>query len=109
MPKHDALDDFVIGEETPTRGDVHGIVPNLQPTVSMPYRMAIIGEAPGVDEVREGRPFVGMSGRFLTNLISKANIIRDACLIGNVCQYKPPANDITKFSRTGPEFMSGLE
>lgn len=106
MPKQNALDEFLVAEAADT---ITGVVPNVLPRVNMPYRLAIIGEAPGADEVREKRPFVGMSGRFLTALLSKAGIVRDACLVGNICQHRPPANDITKFSREGPEITAGLE
>ena len=83
-------------------------VPNLFPTTTTLYRLAIIGEAPGADEVSEGKPFVGMSGRFLDSLLSKLSILRSACFIGNVCQHRPPGNDISKFDLDGPEITSGL-
>lgn len=85
-------------------------VNNVPPTIrGQPYRIAIIGEAPGSDEEKQGIPFVGMSGRFLSALLSKANILRDACFIGNICQYRPPNNDISFFSRDGDEIKEGLE
>lgn len=69
-------------------------VPNIFPTVTQPYRIAIIGEAPGRDEELQGLPFVGASGQLLTNLLSLAGILRQACFIGNVCQRRPTDNDI---------------
>lgn len=85
------------------------IVPNKFPTISgFPYRIAIIGEAPGKDEIEQGVPFVGQSGRLLNQILSKANIIRDACFIGNVCQHKPEGNIIATFDWRGPEIQSGL-
>jgi uracil-DNA glycosylase family 4 len=83
-------------------------VPNLMPRIGN-SRIAIIGEAPGKDEELQNTPFVGASGRFLTSLLSKANIVRDSCFIGNICQYRPPNNDITFFSRDGDEIKEGLE
>lgn len=83
-------------------------VPNKFPTLSMPYRIAIIGEAPGEDEEHCGEPFVGMSGKLLTGMLSKAGIVRDACFIGNICQYRPVENDISNFSREGDEITEGL-
>lgn len=71
-------------------------VPNCFPTISMPYRIAIIGDAPGEDEIIVGQPFAGQSGRLLDQIISKNNIIRNACFIGNVCQYRPPGGDLSK-------------
>jgi uracil-DNA glycosylase family 4 len=85
-------------------------VPNLFPIVTtVPYRIAVIGEAPGADEVRQLQPFVGASGRFLSALLAKATVMRQACFIGNVCQYQPPGNDISLFSRSGPEITEGIE
>lgn len=86
------------------------IVPNEQPTINnMPYKLAIIGEAPGRDEEIERRPFVGASGRFLSALLSNANILRAACMVGNICQIRPPSNDIEAFEFSGPEITAGLD
>lgn len=105
MPK--LLEDFIV-EDSPIEGD-NLPVPNVQPSIkNVPYKLAIIGEAPGADEIREGKPFVGYSGKFLNGLLSKAGILRDACFIGNICQHRPPGNDITHFSREGKEFQEGL-
>lgn len=85
-------------------------VPNLKPFIkNQPYRIAIIGEAPGEDEAIQGEPFVGTSGRFLNMWLSRAGLVRSACFIGNICQVRPPKNDITLFSRDGIEFREGLE
>ncbi len=84
-------------------------VPNKFPTLSnFPYRIALIGEAPGKDEVAQGEPFVGMSGKLLSALLGKANIVREACFIGNICQHRPPNNDIEAFAEHGPEMTAGL-
>src|ERR1019366_3112538 len=84
-------------------------VPNNFPKyTNQPYRIAFVGEAPGEDEVREGRPFVGFSGRLLWEEASKAGIVRDACFIGNICQHHPPKNKLTAFSWTGPEITGGI-
>lgn len=84
-------------------------VPNRFPSITgQPYKIAIIGEAPGRDEVSAGQPFVGMSGRFLSGWLSRAGIVRDACLIGNICQYRPPNNDIKSFAYDGDQIQSGL-
>lgn len=86
------------------------LVPNTFPAIEKTsYRIAIIGEAPGQDEEREGKPFVGASGKFLSSLLSSAGITRDACFIGNVCQFRPPANNISAFSWDGVEIQHGLE
>lgn len=105
MSALDSLDDLV-GKTTITNNKK---VPNQFPIITgQPYKIAIIGEAPGADEVREGKPFVGASGRFLTALLSKANIIRDACFIGNICQVRPPNNEISAFRLEGQEIQEGI-
>lgn len=85
-----------------------GFCPNLFPTQSASYRICIVGEAPGDEEVRIGQPFIGQSGRFLDQVLAKAGINRSACLIANICQHRPPANDISKFSRSGKFITEGL-
>jgi len=84
-------------------------VPNLHPKLhNQSYKLAVVGEAPGKDEVSIGQPFVGMSGQLLSKLLSRNGIIRDACFIGNVCQANPPGNDIKYFSFDGPEIQNGI-
>src|SRR5258705_5695758 len=86
------------------------LVPNEHPVIpdGVEYRIAIIGEAPGEDEENSRRPFVGPSGKFLTNILRDVGINRQACLIGNICQHRPPRNDITLFDWDGPEIQDGL-
>jgi len=84
-------------------------VPNQQPTISgQQYRIAFIGEAPGANEEEKGIPFIGFSGELLWQLASKHGILRDACFVGNICQRRPPGNDITEFDWEGPEIQAGL-
>ena len=51
-----------------------------------------IGEAPGVNEDRQGRPFVGQAGAFLEELLAAAGLSRPEVFIGNVLKCRPPAN-----------------
>ena len=71
-------------------------------------RLSIIGEAPGTNEVEQGRPFVGASGRLLWQDAAKYGIDRAHCLVANVCQVQPPSNHIEAFSWSGIEIQSGL-
>lgn len=59
--------------------------------------LALIGEAPGADEVRLGKPFVGRSGQLLDQILAKAGIDRKACFVGNVFRLRPPANKVDHF------------
>lgn len=66
-------------------------VPNKQPSIPPGLlRIALIGEAPGADEVSAGEPFVGISGRFLDKILSNIGIVRSQCFVGNVMQIRPP-------------------
>ena len=60
-------------------------------------RIAIVGEAPGRDEEREGVPFVGASGRVLNSSLKKAGIKRYECYLTNVVKTRPPKNDFSIF------------
>ena len=57
-------------------------------------KIMIVGEAPGEEEDRVGRPFVGYAGRTLDNLLGQASIPRYQCLITNVARERPPGNKI---------------
>lgn len=53
----------------------------------------LIGEAPGADEDRQGKPFVGMSGQLLTKAFQAAGFQRETDLyITNTVFWRPPGN-----------------
>lgn len=49
----------------------------------------LIGEAPGAEETKQGRPFTGKAGRQLDELIACASLDRSALFITNVVKYRP--------------------
>lgn len=51
-----------------------------------------VGEGPGFEEDRQGRPFVGRSGQFLTQMLQEAGIDRGDVYITNVVKCRPPEN-----------------
>lgn len=51
-----------------------------------------IGEAPGVNEDKQGRPFVGAAGQFLSELLAAAGLTRETVYICNVLKCRPPGN-----------------
>lgn len=51
-----------------------------------------VGEGPGSDEDRQGRPFVGRSGQFLTDTLARLGIARGEVYITNVVKCRPPEN-----------------
>lgn len=56
-------------------------------------RLAFLGEAPGADEDRLGKPFVGRAGQLLTDIIEKGmQIKRSDVYILNVLRCRPPGN-----------------
>lgn len=57
----------------------------------------LVGEAPGKDEVKIGRPFVGRSGKLLDEVLNEAQIDRKRCLVANVFRFQPPNNKIDHF------------
>ena len=54
--------------------------------------LMFVGEAPGKDEDEQGRPFVGRSGKLLTQMIEAMGFARDEVFIANVLKCRPPAN-----------------
>ncbi len=51
-----------------------------------------VGEGPGADEDRQGRPFVGRSGQYLTSVLDEVGIARADVFITNVVKCRPPKN-----------------
>lgn len=51
-----------------------------------------IGEGPGAEEDRTGRPFVGQAGRLLDEMIFALGFERQQVFIGNVVKCRPPGN-----------------
>ncbi len=51
-----------------------------------------VGEAPGADEDREGRPFVGVSGQLLDRMLASIGYDRGNARIANVLPWRPPGN-----------------
>ena len=54
--------------------------------------LMFIGEAPGHNEDKEGRPFVGASGRFLEQLLASIGLSREQVFITNMVKCRPPNN-----------------
>jgi DNA polymerase len=58
--------------------------------------LAIVGEAPGADEDRTGRPFVGRAGQLLDRLLAEAGLTRDRVAVLNTLKCRPPGNRAPK-------------
>ena len=70
------------------RSATHGVPGEGNPEA----RVMFIGEGPGWHEDQQGRPFVGNSGKFLSELIEKAGLTREDVFITNIVKHRPPSN-----------------
>jgi DNA polymerase len=52
--------------------------------------LLLLGEAPGQDEDREGRPFIGPAGRILDALLAEARLSRELAYVTNTVLCHPP-------------------
>ena len=52
----------------------------------------LIGEAPGAEEDKIGKPFVGAAGKLLNKMLSAINLDRNKVYITNVIPWRPPNN-----------------
>ncbi len=64
-------------------------VPGYGPATA---RVMAVGEAPGENEDREGKPFVGAAGRLLTSLLESVGLDRRDIYITNIVKCRPPRN-----------------
>ena len=52
----------------------------------------IVGEAPGAEEDRLGKPFVGQSGKLLDRMLAAIGLDRTTVYISNIVNWRPPGN-----------------
>ena len=64
-------------------------VPGEGPTHA---EIMFIGEGPGANEDKQGRPFVGAAGKFLDQLLAQADVTRADVWITNIVKCRPPGN-----------------
>jgi DNA polymerase len=76
-----------------TRCDLHAAatrgVPGEGPSNA---EIMLVGEAPGFNEDKQGRPFVGAAGKFLEELLETAGVTRRDVYITNIVKHRPPNN-----------------
>lgn len=66
---------------------------NAVPGEGNPHaRLMFIGEGPGADEDRQGRPFVGAAGQLLDKMILAMQFRREDVYIANIVKCRPPRN-----------------
>ena len=55
-------------------------------------RLMLIGEGPGAEEDRQGKPFVGAAGKLLDEMLDAVDIPKEEVYIANVVKCRPPQN-----------------
>jgi DNA polymerase len=70
----------------------HGTIKAVPGEGPAEAKIMFIGEAPGFNEDRQGRPFVGAAGKFLEELLALAGLRRTDVFIANVVKHRPPNN-----------------
>jgi len=79
---------------------------------SLNSRLAIVGEAPGKQEVEEGRPFVGNAGKLLDKLLEEAGIDRSKAYVTNIVKVRPTKESGRRTTNRPPragEIREGIE
>lgn len=55
-------------------------------------KLVFVGEGPGFEEDRQGRPFVGKAGQLLNKMIEAMGLKREDVYIANIVKCRPPEN-----------------
>ncbi|MCJ2035131.1 uracil-DNA glycosylase family protein [Methylobacterium sp. J-068] len=55
-------------------------------------KLMFIGEAPGADEDRIGKPFMGRSGKLLDRMMAAIGLDRTNAYVTNIVPWRPPGN-----------------
>ena len=59
---------------------------------SLDAKIMIVGEAPGVNEAKSGKPFCGKSGMILDEVLASVKLNREKIYITNIVNDRPPEN-----------------
>ncbi|MGK2851447.1 MAG: uracil-DNA glycosylase family protein [Candidatus Limnocylindrales bacterium] len=88
-----ALEDIAAEVRACTRCRLHETRTRAVPGEGDPdTEVLFVGEGPGMNEDREGRPFVGRAGGLLERLLASIGWQRDDVFITNVVKCRPPGN-----------------
>jgi uracil-DNA glycosylase family 4 len=55
-------------------------------------KLVFVGEGPGFEEDRQGKPFVGAAGQLLSRIIEAIKLTRSQVYICNIIKCRPPGN-----------------
>ncbi|RCW51488.1 MULTISPECIES: uracil-DNA glycosylase [unclassified Halanaerobium] len=61
---------------------------------SLTGKIMLIGEGPGANEDRLGRPFVGRAGKLMNEILEAVNLKREDIYITNIVKCRPPGNRV---------------
>lgn len=76
-----------------TRCDLHkGRIQTVFGTGDAAAEWMLIGEAPGAEEDRQGKPFVGRAGKLLNSMLAAIGLDREHVYIANILKCRPPNN-----------------
>lgn len=73
------------------------------PEEDSPHTVLIVGEAPGEEEEKLKKPFVGASGKLLDELLAISGFNRKQVHVTNVFTERPPGNDLKQWTLTKTE------
>lgn len=91
MAGYNPRDEGCLCDKCPLRGQ--RVVP---PEVNRNSTILIVGEAPGPEDEKYGRPFLGDSGQELDRALSSAGIRRGQVTLTNAVLCRPPNNDLAR-------------
>jgi uracil-DNA glycosylase len=83
------------------------IYPSMRPSGPKTAKIMLIGEAPGMEEMMQGAPFVGASGKELRRMLTQVGIDPRSCYMTNVFFSRPPDNKIENFTQR-QEMKNGI-
>lgn len=79
---------------------------------SLDAKIVVIGEAPGVDEEKQGKPFIGRAGRLLNLTLETLGWQRSDFYISNIVKYRPQdefGGTLTPTPQEIEKFRSAIE
>lgn len=76
-----------------------GVVPGDGP---MFPRLVFVGEAPGSNEDKHRKPFIGASGRFLEELLTSVHLRREQVFITNLVKIRPTEKHGARLANRAP-------
>ena len=68
-------------------------------------KLVLVGEAPGAEEESAGLPFIGPSGKFITECLRDNGLQRSDVYITNVLKYRPPDNKMDRIAELGIDLV----